>query len=77
MIDRFGHSTLLPNTERAVWQILAVASIPFPRPPTHLADSNLGLFLCLTMAAHWIFGQKGFIVAHAWSSRSLVDRSPD
>ena len=77
MIDRFGHSTFLSHTERAVWDLLVVSSIPFPRPPTHLAHSNLGLFFCLTVAAYWIFGQESLTVAHAWRSRSLVDRSPD
>ena len=77
IIDRVGHSTLLSHTERAVWDLLVVSSVSVPGPPTHLAHSDLELFLCLTMAAYWIFGQESLIVAYAWCSRSLVDRSSD
>ncbi len=74
---RIWNCSLFSNFQPRFYNLFAISRFPPSCPPTNPPFCHPGLFCHTPMATNWIFGKKGIFVAHSWSTRDLVDWSPN
>ena len=77
ILSRLWHCAFLPYIDTIFYALFAVSRLSNPFAPADTTLRHFELFLCLAVAAYWIFGKEGFAMAYTWHSGRLVDRFAD
>lgn len=73
--SRLWNRTVLSNRNSTLRHLSSLSSLSTSRPAADTCYGYFELLLRAAMAAHWISGEEGIVVAHTRRTWSLVDRS--